>query len=68
MHDYDVTFFGPKGGTMPTHEEFIKLIRPLFKKWAFQEEECPTLERNTTKVEDPSSRRSVIPSYVMYIA
>lgn len=40
--NYDFTFFGPAGGTLPPPEEFVGLIRPLFKKWVFQLEACPT--------------------------
>lgn len=42
---YDFTFFGPKDGELQSPEEFIKLIQPLFKKWIFQLEACPTTER-----------------------
>ena len=41
VYNYDFTYYG-KDAILPDHEEFIKLIRPLFKKWAFQLEECPT--------------------------
>lgn len=39
---YDFTYFGPAGGTVPSPDQFIALIRPLFKKWVFQLEACPT--------------------------
>ena len=38
---WDFTFHGPKGETVPDVEAFVKLIRPLFKKWVFQLEACP---------------------------
>jgi len=40
---FDFTFFGKDG--LPDHETFIGLIRPLFKKWVFQQEACPTTGR-----------------------
>ena len=36
----DFTFFGIQG-VLPPAKAFVDLIRPLFSKWAFQEEECP---------------------------
>ena len=45
VYNYDFTFFGPAGGTLPPYEEFINLIRPLFKKWVFQLERCPTTRK-----------------------
>ena len=44
VYDYDFTFFG-KDGQLPDPTGFVALIRPLFKKWAFQEEACPTTGR-----------------------
>jgi len=44
VYDYDFTFFG-KDGQLPDPTGFVALIRPLFKKWAFQEELCPTTGR-----------------------
>jgi len=44
VYDFDFTFFG-KGDWLPSAEEFVALIRPLFKKWAFQLEACPTTDR-----------------------
>lgn len=41
---FDFTFFG-KDEWFPTHVEFIKLIRPLFKKWCFQLERAPTTNK-----------------------
>ena len=42
---YDFTYFGPKGGELPPVADFVKLIQPLFKKWTFQLEACPTTGR-----------------------
>jgi hypothetical protein len=39
---YDFTFFGMPDEDFPTHEEFIRRIQPIFKKWVFQKEACPT--------------------------
>lgn len=39
---YDFTFFGPKNGELPDVETFVSLIQPLFKKWCFQLEACPS--------------------------
>lgn len=39
---YDFAFFGPKDGELPLVAEFVEQIQPLFKKWVFQLEECPT--------------------------
>lgn len=44
VYIYDFTFLG-KDDQLPTIEDFIKLIRPLFKKWVFQLERCPTSSR-----------------------
>lgn len=44
VYIYDFTFYG-KDGWFPDHHAFIQLIRPLFKKWAFQLELCPTNSR-----------------------
>lgn len=44
VYDYDFTFFG-KDGALPDPTGFVALIRPLFKKWVFQEEACPTTGR-----------------------
>lgn len=43
-YDWDFTFFGRGDfeASLETHKEFVNLIRPLFKKWTFQLEECPT--------------------------
>lgn len=38
----DFTFFGLPGEEIPDPSGFVSLIRPLFKKWAFQKEACPT--------------------------
>lgn len=38
---FDFTFYGIDQ-VLPTHDEFIHSIRPLFKKWVFQKEACPT--------------------------
>jgi len=40
-YEFDFTFFG-KGDWLPTPEEFVALLRPIFKKWGFQKEACPT--------------------------
>lgn len=42
---YDFTFFGMKDEEFPLHEEFIKRLQPIFKKWVFQMEECPSTGR-----------------------
>lgn len=47
VFDYDFTFFGIKdqeSGQLdfPEVSDFVKLIQPLFKKWVFQKEACPT--------------------------
>ena len=42
---WDFTFFGPKGETVPDVSTFVQLLRPLFKKWVFQLEKCPTTGR-----------------------
>lgn len=43
VYDWDFTFFGTVD--LLAYEEFIKLIQPLFRKWVFQLEECPTTKR-----------------------
>ena len=43
---YDFTFFGPKGGSLPDYESFIKLLQPLAKRWVFQLEACPETDRH----------------------
>jgi len=43
-YDWDFTFFG-SDGVLPPTPEFVILIRPLFKKWTFQLEECPSSAR-----------------------
>jgi len=45
VYIFDFTFFGPKGGTLPDTTAFVQLIQPLFKKWVFQLEACPTTGR-----------------------
>lgn len=47
VYIYDFTYFGEKDEVtgqlrFPDHQEFVKLIQPLFKKWVFQKEACPT--------------------------
>lgn len=42
---YDFTFFG-RDGVLPAPADFVKLIQPLFKKWCFQLEACPTTGRH----------------------
>lgn len=44
VYDVDFTFFG-KDDFFPDVEAFVKLIQPLFKKWVFQLEKCPTTGR-----------------------
>lgn len=44
VYNIDFTFFG-KDDWFPDYEEFIRLIQPLYKKWVFQEEQCPTTGR-----------------------
>lgn len=44
VYDYDFTYLG-RGEFYPPVDEFVKLIQPLFKKWVFQEEACPTTGR-----------------------
>jgi hypothetical protein len=44
VYAYDFTYFG-RDGELPEPGDFVKLIRPLFKKWVFQEEACPTTGR-----------------------
>lgn len=44
---YDFTYFGQKDQDtgqldFPEKEEFVTMIQPLFKKWVFQKEACPT--------------------------
>lgn len=41
----DFTFYGIPGEGLPDPSGFVALIRPLFKKWCFQKEECPTTGR-----------------------
>lgn len=41
VFNYDFTFFG-RNGELPPVEDFVRLIQPLFKKWTFQLEACPT--------------------------
>lgn len=43
-YDYDFTHFGDNG-TLPSTEGFVASIRPLFKKWVFQKEQCPLTGR-----------------------
>ena len=45
VYIYDFTFFGPKQGELPAVGDFVELIQPLFKKWVFQLERCPTNSR-----------------------
>lgn len=43
---YDFTFFGKAGSDgPPTVERFVELLQPIFKKWVFQLEACPTTGR-----------------------
>jgi hypothetical protein len=45
VYIWDFTYFGPKGEGLPEVAAFIKLLRPLFKKWVFQLESCPNTGR-----------------------
>ena len=54
--NYDFTFFGA-GGVLPPTEEFIKLIRRVFKKWVFQRAAAPPRGLRT-KAEDHSSKKA----------
>lgn len=38
---YDFTYYGVDG-VLPSTTDFVAMIRPLFKKWSFQKEACPT--------------------------
>lgn len=42
---YDFTFYGPPGAGLPEVEDFIQNLQPLFKKWTFQKEQCPTTDK-----------------------
>lgn len=42
---YDFTYYGPKGEGIPSVDDFVKQLRPLFKKWTFQTESCPETGR-----------------------
>lgn len=44
VYIWDFTFFG-KGDFFPDEKDMVALLRPLFKKWAFQLEGCPTTGR-----------------------
>lgn len=39
---YDFTYFGPKDEEIPVVDKFVEALRPVFKKWVFQLEACPT--------------------------
>lgn len=45
VYIYDFTFFGPKDGTIPSVEDFIKELQPFAKKWVFQVERTPTTDK-----------------------
>jgi hypothetical protein len=48
VYVWDFTYFGPKGcpnEEFPSPEDFINSLRPIFKKWIFQKEECPTTKK-----------------------
>ncbi len=45
VYVYDFTFYGPKGGSLPDVQSFVKSLQPIAKRWVFQLEECPTTGR-----------------------
>jgi len=40
-YNFDFTYINTEDG-LPKEEDFVNLLRPLFKKWCFQEEAVPT--------------------------
>lgn len=42
---YDFTFFGMKDEEFPCTDEMVDRLRPIFKKWTFQLEKCPSTDR-----------------------
>lgn len=42
VYIYDFTFFGKPDEEIPDTSGFVSLLQPLFKKWCFQKEACPT--------------------------